>query len=83
MDLTTIVQFTSDFFVNRGFNIYSDRIQEIDNIQILPWDYLCPLFYQEGRLDITHNTRSIHHYSETWISKPEKIINSITKKKRQ
>lgn len=44
-----------------------DGIQLIDGIYIYPKEYFCPKNYSTGRLDITNNTRSIHHYDASWL----------------
>ena len=45
---------------NNMLQMYKDNL-------ILSTDYLDPLGYKNGRLHITDNTISIHHYDESWI----------------
>ena len=43
--------------------------QKIDGLEVFPMDYLCPLDYYTGRLRITDNTYSIHHFDASWHGK--------------
>ncbi|WP_026657850.1 glycosyltransferase family 32 protein [Butyrivibrio sp. AC2005] len=40
--------------------------QSVDCVEIFPIDYFCPLNYATGRLNITENTYSIHHFDGSW-----------------
>ena len=44
-----------------------------DDISIYPKDYFCPLDYETGKLELTPNTRSIHHYTASWQD-PETVF---------
>ena len=46
--------------------------QKVDDIEILPVDYLCPLDYATGKMKITDNTYSIHHFDASWHGKGAK-----------
>ncbi|WP_035797160.1 glycosyltransferase family 32 protein [Butyrivibrio sp. MB2005] len=43
--------------------------QTVDGVEIFPIDYFCPLDYDTGRLRISQNTFSIHHFDESWHGK--------------
>lgn len=68
LNTTTIVRYTTDLLIERGLKRV-EGIQCVDNIQIYPKEYFCPISYETGVLDITENTRSIHHFSQSWIGK--------------
>ena len=68
LDLETIVTYTSDILIKHGYDLSKKDIQTIEGITIYPEDYFCPMNYHTGELNITSNTRSIHHYSMTWMS---------------
>lgn len=72
----TIVQFVTDILIKNGLKS-NNRKQIVQDFSIYPADYFCPLNYETGILNITKNTRSIHHYSATWQNKSEKIIHRI------
>lgn len=41
--------------------------QNIDGITIYPKDYFCPQAMMGAPINITENTRSIHHFDATWL----------------
>lgn len=45
------------------------QICEIEGVTIYPSDYFCPIIAYTGEMNITENTRSIHHYTATWMDK--------------
>lgn len=51
--------------------LLNNSLQKIDNIEILPTDYLCPENMYTGKTKITSNTISIHHYNASWMSPKE------------
>lgn len=53
------------------------QIQACAGMTIYPVDYFCPMDYESRKLLITHNTRTIHHYAESWLPWRTRIINSI------
>lgn len=64
-DSGTVVTHTTHVFCRHGFQI-KDGLQQVSGIWIYPNDYFNPLDDATGRLIITENTRSIHHYAKTW-----------------
>ena len=54
--------------------------EQIGNITIYPSDYFCPMNYHNGKILITENTKTIHHYAETWHNPAEKRIDAIRRK---
>lgn len=63
----TVVTYVSRILYRKGFK-NSPGIQQVDDIYIYPSDYFCPISTYDGKLRITKNTRSIHHYDQTWQS---------------
>lgn len=53
-------------------NIAEDY-QEIAGIDIYPWDYFCPIDFLSSKLEVIYNTRTIHHYSASWMSRSDKL----------
>ena len=72
----TIVQYTTEVLCGHGLKATND-IQQCTGVWIYPVDYFCPLDYATGVLNITDNSRTIHWYSATWISKSQKIYKRI------
>ena len=61
----TVVSFTTDIFRKHGFRL-DGLEQNIMGITIYPNDWFCPFDDLTGRLKITDNTHSIHHYAKSW-----------------
>lgn len=62
-----------------GFKL-DGSIQIIYGIVILPKEYMCPLDYDTGKLNITKNTYGIHWYASSWKSDEEKKIKELWRK---
>jgi mannosyltransferase OCH1-like enzyme len=68
LNLYTVVQRTTDFLEKQGLN-KSLEIQKIGDITIYPAEYFSPKDMRDGKLRITTNSYSIHHYVASWHSK--------------
>ncbi|MEG2403179.1 MAG: glycosyltransferase [Muribaculaceae bacterium] len=73
MNKKTIVEYTTDELIKHGL-ICSGDIQYIEGFWIYPPEYFCPINYQSGKLKITKNTYSIHHYDASWHSPKDTIV---------
>lgn len=71
----TIVAYTTEMLFKYGLKPISG-IQECAGVFIYPTEYFCPLSFETKKLNITNNTRSIHLFSASWVSK-----SSLFKKK--
>lgn len=65
-NLVSVVWYSTNVLKRYGLQ-QSDGIQNIQGVWVYPWDYFCPIDYKTGICDITSNTRSIHHYSASWL----------------
>ena len=54
--------------------------QIVNNILVLPKDYMCPLDYDTGKLKITENTYSIHWFHGSWKSEEERRLKQLWQK---
>lgn len=52
-----------------------DSMQRLDSIDIYPSEYFCAKDLSTGKIVITDNTYSIHHYAGTWLEGKKKYIN--------
>lgn len=68
----TVVTYITDIFCKHGLK-NTNEIQEINGFSIYPVDYFCPISTEDGKLRISANTRSIHHYDQTWQSPARKF----------
>ena len=76
LDLTTIVERTTRFLRMHGLED-KNRIQTVKGITIYPVDYFCPIEMSTHKLILTENTRSIHHYTASWVDKKSKVRGKI------
>lgn len=64
----TICGIFTDKLKEIGFKI-DNTFQKIDGIAIYPSEFFCPKSMSDGKINITQNTYSIHHYASTWVPK--------------
>lgn len=76
----SIVNRTTKFLKTYRPQRLSNGIFEIANIYIYPPEYFCPKDYETGKMNITPNTRSIHHYTATWTFRTINIWEKIKKR---
>lgn len=72
----TVVLYTTNILKKHGFREI-EEVQEVAGVYIYPAEYFCPLNYGTGKLTITKNTASIHHYSASWHSKLDDLVEKI------
>lgn len=70
LDLTTIVVYTTNILIKHGLK-NTNCIQKIEGISIYPSQYFCPINFFTGSINVTNETRTIHHYFGSWNS-PQK-----------
>lgn len=75
----TIVDITTKILCTKGL-VNSTCIQYIEEIYVYPKDYFCPIDYKTSICNITSNTRTIHHYSATWLPWYMKIEGTLWQK---
>ena len=66
----TVVGIVTKLLICNRNDIDLRQISIIDGIRIYPNEYFCPIIALTGDMSITENTRTIHHYTATWVSKP-------------
>ena len=54
-----------------------DEIQQCAGVYIYPKEWFCPIDYESGKRQNTENTRMVHHYAASWVSKSNKIKNKF------
>ena len=77
-DLKNIVEITTDYLSSKGLQ-NTDEIQECCGFTIYPKDYFCPIDYDTRELKITENTRTIHHYAESWVPRSTRFKNTLSR----
>jgi len=67
LNLKTVVDYTTELLCKHGLQ-NTNEIQECAGVWIYPQEYFCPISVDDGKLRITPNTVSIHHYAQSWQS---------------
>lgn len=84
MDLTTNVVRITNTCNKYGF-IPNGQKQTVCGLTILPKDYLCPKSLYDGKIYLTENTLTIHHFAGSWVptwrKKSSEFITKIGGKK--
>lgn len=78
LDMTTVVIFVSKILMAHGWNPKAGK-QKICGVTVYPNDYFCPMDYKTGEIQLTENTRTIHHYAASWYGQTDKKIDEINK----
>lgn len=71
-DLTTCTVRNSVILKKHGY-IEKNCFQNVAGAKIYPTEYFSPRVMENGKLCVTKNTFSIHHYSLSWTSKENQI----------
>ena len=74
----TVVEYTTELLVAKGLRNIDD-IQCVNEIWIYPKEYFCPVNYQTNEMNITDNTRSIHHYAASWHGTRQILFKLVSK----
>lgn len=64
----TVVGNTTDILRKYGF-VDKNEIQSVADLTIYPADVFCPMDSTTGLIEITENSRTIHHYTASWRDK--------------
>lgn len=73
-NLKTVVQYTTELFQAKGYNGDTKNINFFEGIYIYPTDYFCPMDTWSGKIDITSNTYTIHHFDASWYNGIDRLI---------
>lgn len=66
-NLKTVVTRVTEVLEQHGFDkMKGNEIQEVEGVYVYPPDFFCPMDFETRRISITDNTRSIHHYDNSW-----------------
>lgn len=64
-DLTTVVDYATGILQKHGLQ-EQDEAQVLDGVTIYPPRYFCPRSMTTGKVEITKDTFSVHHYAASW-----------------
>lgn len=71
-----IVEITSEYLIDCGMRNIGD-CQQCAGLTIYPVDYFCPISYETRELRITANTKTIHHFAESWVPISTRFKNAL------
>ena len=72
----TVVEHFSEMLLNKGLKP-KPGIIEFGGAYIYPPDYFCPKPSEFGKIRISENTRTIHHYAASWIGPKQRFANLL------
>lgn len=75
LNLKTIVEYTTEFLCQYGLKNTND-IQQCGEILVYPKEWFCPMS-PDGEMNLTDNSRLIHHYAGSWLPLKSKIKKRI------
>lgn len=81
-DLTPCPQINTEYLVKLGLQ-QDDTVQTINDMVIFPTDYFCPKHILTGKIKITGNTYSIHHFNGSWFEAEKKAKMQRSERIRQ
>lgn len=73
LDTTTNVLIMCKNMSENGFILKNSRQNYKNIIEIYPKDYFCPKSYNTGKIYLTANTHTIHHFAGSWHSPWQKF----------
>ena len=68
----TVVEIVADILLDRGCVIDHTKVSYCAGFNIYPEEYFNPKELATGKITITDNTRSIHHFAGTWVDRKAK-----------
>jgi len=74
LNLKECPQYRTEYLMKRGLKTNGER-QQVCGIEIFPARFFCPKNFMTGKIHVTEETYSIHHFKGAWHSAKElKII---------
>ena len=76
-DLTTNVTTITNYMLPLGLK-QNNTCQDFPNlITFYPKDYFCPKSYEDGKIYLTDNSYTIHHFAGSWVSEEDKYAMKV------
>ena len=84
LDITTNVEIITamtlkmyEVELNNSFQVIGDKVV------LFPFDYLCAKHWENGKIKITENTYTVHHFNGSWLTEEDKLTYEQFKKLRK
>lgn len=78
---STVTFATTQFLDYEHKQVLDGGVVRVNDLLVYPVDYFCPLNYYTGELNITENTRTIHHYMASWVVRQNRFQSACTRLK--
>ena len=78
-DMTTNVVTITNYLLKYGLKRNNSYQDFPDLVTMYPKDYFCPKSYKDGRIYLTENTVTIHHFAGSWHNNSQKMAERIGK----
>ena len=78
-NLRTVVEYVTNILIKNGLKL-ENKIQILDGLTIYPTEYFAPKSNRTGKMNITENTLSIHHYDASWVPESDKWYYKLKQK---
>jgi len=76
IDLTPSPILITNYLRKIGY-VEENVTQVITELTIFPYEFFCPYDLSDGRISLTSNTYSIHHYDASWVTPYERLRGKI------
>ena len=71
-----IVEITTEYLTGQGM-VNTAALQHCAGFTIYPVEYFCPISYETRKMTMTANTKTIHHFAESWLPMSTRFKNAI------
>lgn len=65
--------YQTEYLLKKGL-VLDNSFQEIAGLTIFPAEYFAPKDYYSGKINLTENTYSIHHFDASWVNSGAGLI---------
>lgn len=76
----TICKYFTEELQKQGLQKNTGAVQHCAGFSVFPPDYFCPFNDLTGVMKKTENTRAVHWYAKTWLSKKDILRNKISRR---
>lgn len=78
LNLTTCVEYTTNSLIKHGL-IKENKFQKVAGVKIYPIKYFCPQNQFTGKVNLTEEAYTLHHYIGTWAEETVKFGKQLKK----
>lgn len=79
IDQTTNVTIFTDCLRSRGLR-QDNSLQDVSGLTLFPRDYFCPKSHSTGKINLTKNSVTIHHFNGSWVDADSREINEMKRR---